>query len=78
MSDRPVVEVHDLEKRYEKADVQALAGVSFGVEEGEVFGYLGRNGAGKSTTIRILTTLVRPTAGRAVVAGSTSARIRSR
>jgi ABC-2 type transport system ATP-binding protein len=63
------VEVHDLEKRFEKAAVQALAGVSFDVEHGEIFGYLGRNGAGKSTTVRILTTLLRPTGGRASVAG---------
>ena len=69
VSRQVAVEVHDLEKRYSKAGVQALAGVSFDVEQGEIFGYLGRNGAGKSTTVRILTTLLRPTAGRALVAG---------
>jgi ABC-2 type transport system ATP-binding protein len=69
VAERLAVEVRDLEKRYEPAGVQALAGVSFDVEEGEIFGYLGRNGAGKSTTVRILTTLLRPTAGRAVVGG---------
>jgi ABC-2 type transport system ATP-binding protein len=56
-----------LEKRYGK--VQALAGVSFSVREGEVFGLLGPNGAGKSTTTRILVTLTKPDAGRAEVAG---------
>ena len=61
------IEVEGLEKRY--GDVEALAGVSFAVREGEVFGLLGPNGAGKSTTVRVLVTLTRPDAGRAVVAG---------
>jgi ABC-2 type transport system ATP-binding protein len=59
--------VEGLEKRYK--GVQALAGVSFSVREGEVFGLLGPNGAGKSTTVRILATLSRMDAGRAEVAG---------
>ena len=63
------VEVRNLEMRYEQAGVQALADVSFGVEEGEIFAYLGRNGAGKSTTVRILTTLLQPTGGHALVCG---------
>ena len=63
------VEVEDLTKRYAPAGVLALDGISFGVGEGEVLGLLGRNGAGKSTTVRILTTLLRPTSGRARVAG---------
>ena len=49
--------------------VRALDGVTFAVDEGEIFGYLGRNGAGKSTTVRILTTLLRATSGRAAVLG---------
>ncbi len=61
------IAVEGLEKRY--GDVEALAGVSFSVREGEVFGLLGPNGAGKSTTVRILCTLTRPDAGRAEVAG---------
>lgn len=48
---------------------KALDGISFGVEEGEFFGFLGPNGAGKSTTIKILTTLLRKTSGRVSVAG---------
>jgi len=62
-----MIVVDGLEKRYGK--VEALAGVSFAVREGEVFGLLGPNGAGKSTTVRVLATLTRPDAGRAEVAG---------
>jgi ABC-2 type transport system ATP-binding protein len=53
----------------EFSEVRAVGGVSFAVASGEVFGLLGPNGAGKTTTIRVLTTLLRPTAGRALVAG---------
>ncbi len=47
----------------------ALDGISFSVEEGEIFGFLGPNGAGKTTVIMILTTLLKPTSGRALVSG---------
>ena len=63
----PAVLVEDLVVRF--GDVDAVAGVSFSVAPGEVFGLLGPNGAGKTTTIRVLTTLLRPTEGRALVAG---------
>jgi ABC-2 type transport system ATP-binding protein len=63
------VEVLDLVKRYPKAPVNAVDGVSFSVEPGEVFGLLGPNGAGKTTTVGMLTTRVRPTAGTARVGG---------
>ena len=69
MSDDPTIEVLDLAKRYEPGGVDALRGVSFAVGKGEVFGLLGRNGAGKSTTVRVLTTLLRPTGGSASVLG---------
>jgi ABC-2 type transport system ATP-binding protein len=59
--------VHDLHKRY--GDVRALDGLSFDVQEGEVFGLLGPNGAGKTTTVRVLVTLTRPDSGSATVAG---------
>ncbi len=50
-------------------DFTAVAGVTFTVETGEVFGFLGANGAGKSTTIRMLTGILLPTGGSATVAG---------
>ena len=65
----PVVEVRDLVKRYRKAKVNAVDGVSFEVRRGEVFGLLGPNGAGKTTTVGILTTRVRRTGGTASVSG---------
>jgi ABC-2 type transport system ATP-binding protein len=49
--------------------IEAVAGIDIEISPGEIFGFLGPNGAGKSTTVRVLTTLLRPTAGRAMVAG---------
>ena len=49
--------------------VVAVAGLDLDILEGQVFGFLGPNGAGKTTTVRMLTTLLRPTAGSARVAG---------
>jgi ABC-2 type transport system ATP-binding protein len=51
------------------AEVRAVDDLSFAVGRGAIFGLLGRNGAGKTTTLRVLTTLVRPSAGRASVLG---------
>lgn len=62
-----IIEVEGLVKKF--GDLTAVEGVDFTVGEGEVFGFLGPNGAGKSTTINILSTLLRPTAGRAELAG---------
>ncbi|KRC53010.1 MULTISPECIES: ATP-binding cassette domain-containing protein [unclassified Nocardioides] len=53
----------------QKREVPAVRGVDLDVAEGEVVGFLGPNGAGKTTTLRMLTTLLRPTAGTATVAG---------
>ena len=50
--------------------VEAVRGVDISVAEGEIVGFLGPNGAGKTTTLRMLTTLLRPTAGTATVAGA--------
>ena len=52
-----------------KSEVVAVAGVDLDVEPGEIVGFLGPNGAGKTTTLRMLTTLLKPTAGTATVAG---------
>jgi ABC-2 type transport system ATP-binding protein len=62
------VQLRDVRKTYSNG-VEALKGISFTVADGEIFGLLGPNGAGKTTTIGILTTIVSPTAGRALVAG---------
>ncbi|MEM1947570.1 MAG: ATP-binding cassette domain-containing protein [Candidatus Caldarchaeum sp.] len=59
--------VENLVKKF--GGVTAVDDVSFSVGEGELFGFLGPNGAGKTTTINILTTLVKPTSGKAIVAG---------
>jgi ABC-2 type transport system ATP-binding protein len=61
------VVVEGLAKRF--GDVEAVRGIDFTVAAGEIFGFLGPNGAGKSTTINMLCTLLRPTSGRARVAG---------
>lgn len=62
----PAVEVQNITKKF--GELTAVDDVSFSVAEGEFFGFLGPNGAGKTTLIRILTTLIRPTSGRARVA----------
>ena len=53
-----------------KRTVHAVRGVDITVADGEIVGFLGPNGAGKTTTLRMLTTLLRPTAGTATVAGA--------
>ncbi len=65
------IAVRSLTRRF--GDFVAVNDVSFEVAEGEVFGFLGANGAGKSTTIRMLCGLLRPTSGTASSAASTSA-----
>ena len=63
----PSIEAERLVKRY--GQTVAVSDVSFAVACGEIFGYLGRNGSGKTTTVRMLTTLTRPSSGTARVAG---------
>src|SRR5579871_5342921 len=63
----PVLEVENLVKRY--GNVEAVRGVSFYVNEGEVFGLLGPNGAGKTSTVEILEGLRTPDGGSVSVCG---------
>ncbi|HYI17166.1 MAG TPA: ATP-binding cassette domain-containing protein [Solirubrobacteraceae bacterium] len=64
----PAVEVAGLVREY-KGGIRAVDGLDLQVSAGEIYGFLGPNGAGKTTSVRILTTLLRPTAGTARVAG---------
>ena len=63
----PVIRVQELSRTF--GAFKAVDQVTFDVRRGEVFGFLGSNGAGKSTTIRMLCGLLRPTSGRATVDG---------
>lgn len=64
---RTIISVKDLKKSY--GDFEAVKGISFDVEEGEIFGLLGPNGAGKSTTLEIIETLREKTSGKVLVDG---------
>jgi ABC-2 type transport system ATP-binding protein len=61
------IEVNKLTKRFGK--FTAVNGISFNVQQGEIFGFLGANGAGKSTAIRMLCGIIEPTSGDAIVGG---------
>jgi ABC-2 type transport system ATP-binding protein len=61
------IEVRNLSRRF--GQFVAVDGISFDVRRGEIFGFLGSNGAGKSTTIRMLCGLLKPTSGTAIVGG---------
>ena len=63
----PAIDVHDLTRRF--GAFTAVDAITFDVRQGEVFGFLGANGAGKTTAIKMLIGLLAPTAGRATVAG---------
>ena len=63
----PIISVKDLKKNYGK--FEAVKGISFDVDEGEIFGLLGPNGAGKSTTLEIIETLRDKTSGKIFVDG---------
>jgi ABC-2 type transport system ATP-binding protein len=60
-----VIESQNLSKRY--GNVEAVNGITFGVEGGRITGFLGRNGAGKSTTIKMLLGMIKPTSGTGTV-----------
>jgi len=67
-----IIEARGLARTFKtrRRTVQAVRGVDLTVADGEVVGFLGPNGAGKTTTLRMLTTLLKPTAGTATVAGA--------
>jgi ABC-2 type transport system ATP-binding protein len=67
VADGFVIETADLRKRYD--DVEALRGLTLAVPAGSICGFLGRTGAGKTTTIKILLGMASPTSGRATVFG---------
>jgi len=68
-----VIETRSLKRTF--GDKIALDGIDMRIERGEIFGYLGPNGSGKTTTIRILVGLIRPTLGQAWVLGSDVTRL---
>lgn len=63
----PIIKVEGLGKEF--GEVKAVKGIDFEVQKGELFGFLGVNGAGKSTTINMLCTVLKPTAGNAHICG---------
>jgi ABC-type multidrug transport system ATPase subunit len=63
----PIIEVKNLSKVFR--DIKAVDNLSFSVTAGQVYGFLGQNGAGKSTTIRMLLTLIKPTSGSIEIFG---------
>ncbi|MBK8985377.1 MAG: ABC transporter ATP-binding protein [Chloroflexi bacterium] len=62
-----IIEIQGLTRQY--GELTALNDLNLKLEEGDVFGFIGPNGAGKTTTMRILTTLLKPTSGKAWIAG---------
>src|SRR6187455_3162707 len=62
-----IIRVSHLSKHFK--DTRAVDDLSFTVNEGDVYGFLGQNGAGKSTTIRMLLTLIRPSSGKIRIMG---------
>lgn len=64
---RNIIEIHDLKKSYD--DVKAVDGISFNVKEGSLFAFLGINGAGKSTTINIICSILKKDSGKIYVDG---------
>ena len=63
----PILVVRDLKKKY--GEFEAVKGINFSVEEGEIFGLLGPNGAGKTQSISMITGVIPPTSGTAVIGG---------
>jgi len=64
---KDLIKVNNLTKEFK--EIKAVNDLSFSVPEGQVYGFLGQNGAGKSTTIRMLLTLIKPTSGKIEIFG---------
>ena len=64
---KPLLEIHDLHAGY--GAIKALRGLSFSVEQGQVVSLIGANGAGKSTTLNTISSLIKPTQGRVIFDG---------
>jgi ABC-2 type transport system ATP-binding protein len=69
MTETAAIKIRDLTKRYPGTSTPALAGLSLTIKTGQVYGFLGSNGAGKSTTIRTLLNFLRPTSGSVSILG---------
>lgn len=67
MTGKTIISVNNLVKKF--GDFTAVDNLSFDVYEGEIFGFLGANGAGKTTALRVLSGLSSPTSGKVIVAG---------
>src|SRR6476620_3287787 len=67
MTEQSIISTHQLTKRF--GDFTAVDAISFDVQKGEIFGFLGANGAGKTTAMRMLCGLSLPTSGKATIAG---------
>lgn len=67
MADPLIIETAELRKHYD--GVEAVRGLSLQVPAGSIYGFLGRNGAGKTTSIKVLLGMARPTSGQARVFG---------
>src|SRR3954447_20762413 len=67
MAEQPIISTQQLTKRF--GDFTAVDAISFDVQKGEIFGFLGANGAGKTTAMRMLRGLSLPTSGKATIAG---------
>ena len=65
--EKTLIEVKNVTKQY--GDFYAVRNINFEVKEGEIVGFLGRNGAGKSTTMNMITGFIEPTSGQIIVGG---------
>lgn len=76
MNDNPILQTHDLKKHFGK--VRAVDGINLNVSRGDVYGFLGPNGSGKTTTIGLILGLLHPTAGRVTLFGEQVSPYRNR